>query len=67
MSVLKCISPVDGSVFAERDILDKDAAEAVVRAIEAHVAGRELLTRDLGGQADTVAVARDLENRVGNA
>ena len=46
---------------------EQDAAEAVVRAIEAHVAGGELLTRDLGGQADTVAVARDLENRVGNA
>ena len=35
MSVLKCISPVDGSVFAERDILDKDAAEAVVAKVRA--------------------------------
>ena len=33
MSVLKCISPVDGSVFAERDILEKDAAEAVVAKV----------------------------------
>ena len=46
---------------------EQDAAEAIVRAIEAHVAGGELLTRDLGGQADTVAVARDLEHRVGKA
>mgnify|MGYP002884546051 FL=1 len=35
MSVLKCISPVDGSVFAERDILEKDAAEAVVAKVRA--------------------------------
>ena len=44
---------------------ERDAAEAIVRAIEAHVAGGELLTRDLGGQSNTIDVACDLVNRVG--
>ena len=43
---------------------ERGAADAVVRAIEAHVADGKLLTRDLGGEADTVAVTRDLENRI---
>tara|TARA_B100000029_G_scaffold510642_1_gene602629 strand:+ start:1266 stop:2333 length:1068 start_codon:yes stop_codon:yes gene_type:complete len=42
----------------------QDAADAILRAIEAHVADGGLLTRDLGGHAGTADVARDLENRV---
>ncbi|MEE3203331.1 MAG: isocitrate/isopropylmalate family dehydrogenase, partial [Acidobacteriota bacterium] len=46
---------------------EREAADSVVRAIEEHVADGGLLTRDLGGQADTVAVAGDLRNRVRTA
>ena len=44
---------------------EQDAADALVRAIEAHVSDGKLLTRDLGGQSNTIDVARDLVNRVG--
>ena len=44
---------------------EQDAADAVVRAIEAQVSDGTVLTRDLGGQANTVDVARDLLSRVG--
>lgn len=30
MSTLQCISPIDGSVFAERDTLTQEAARAAV-------------------------------------
>ena len=42
---------------------ERSAADAIVRAIEAHVADGGLLTRDLGGQADTATVAGDLQRR----
>ncbi len=46
--VLKCISPIDGSVFAERDTLDRDAAFAAAaraRAAQADWAARPLQER----------------------
>ncbi|MFD0909602.1 aldehyde dehydrogenase family protein [Ruegeria arenilitoris] len=46
--VLKCISPIDGSVFAERDTLDRDAAFAAAaraRAAQAEWAARPLQER----------------------
>ena len=46
---------------------ERSAADAIVRAIEAHVADGGLLTRDLGGQADTATVAGDLQRRVETA
>ncbi len=45
---LKCISPIDGSVFAERPIPDRDAAAAMVaraRAAQADWAARPLAER----------------------
>ncbi len=35
MTVIKCISPIDGSVYAEREALTLDAAEAVVASAKA--------------------------------
>ncbi len=35
MSVLRCISPIDGSTFAERETLTFDAAEARIEALRA--------------------------------
>ena len=46
--MLKCISPIDGSVFAEREVLSLEAAEAVVacaRAAQADWAARPLAER----------------------
>ncbi|WP_170439596.1 aldehyde dehydrogenase family protein [Ruegeria arenilitoris] len=46
--VLKCISPIDGSVFAERNTLDRDAAFAAAgqaRAAQADWAARPLQER----------------------
>ncbi|WP_377186647.1 aldehyde dehydrogenase family protein [Ruegeria meonggei] len=46
--MLQCVSPIDGSVFAERDVMSKDAAfESVGRARAAQVewAARPLLER----------------------
>ncbi|WP_306044958.1 aldehyde dehydrogenase family protein [Nioella sp. MMSF_3534] len=48
MSVLKCISPIDGSVFAERTTLEAGAARALVdraRAAQADWAARPLSER----------------------
>ena len=48
MSVLKCISPIDGSVFAERTTLETPAARALVeraRAAQADWAARPLAQR----------------------
>ncbi|MGI3183556.1 aldehyde dehydrogenase family protein [Nioella aestuarii] len=48
MSVLKCISPIDGSVFAERKTLEAGAARALVdraRAAQADWAARPLSER----------------------
>jgi acyl-CoA reductase-like NAD-dependent aldehyde dehydrogenase len=48
MSVLKCISPIDGSVFAERTTLEASAARALVdraRAAQADWAARPLSER----------------------
>ncbi|WP_255006646.1 aldehyde dehydrogenase family protein [Roseovarius sp. M141] len=45
---LKCISPIDGSVFAERDVLLRDAAMAIAkksRAAQANWAARSLQER----------------------
>ena len=42
MKTLKCISPIDGSVVAERPVLSLEAArDAVARAAEAQKAWRE--------------------------
>ncbi|WP_299845644.1 aldehyde dehydrogenase family protein [uncultured Roseovarius sp.] len=35
MTTLRCISPIDGSVFAERDVLSREAAMAVAKAARA--------------------------------
>lgn len=46
--MLKCISPIDGSVFAEREVFSLEAAEAVVaraRAAQADWAARPLAER----------------------
>lgn len=46
--VLKCISPIDGSVFAERPVLDHGAAAALVeraREAQAHWAARPVQER----------------------
>ncbi|WP_282182242.1 aldehyde dehydrogenase family protein [Aliiroseovarius marinus] len=46
--MLKCISPIDGSVFAEREVLSLEAAEAVVaraRTAQADWAARPLAER----------------------
>ncbi|QGX99373.1 aldehyde dehydrogenase family protein [Roseovarius faecimaris] len=46
--VLKCISPIDGSVFAEREVLSRDAAQAVAdkaRAAQVGWAARPLAER----------------------
>ena len=48
MSVLKCISPIDGSVFAERTTLEMSAARALVdraRAAQAAWAARPMAER----------------------
>jgi acyl-CoA reductase-like NAD-dependent aldehyde dehydrogenase len=46
--MLKCISPIDGSVFAEREVLSLEAAQAIVaraRAAQADWAARPLAER----------------------
>ncbi|NOD74605.1 MULTISPECIES: aldehyde dehydrogenase family protein [unclassified Ruegeria] len=46
--MLKCVSPIDGSVFAERDVLSRDAAFEVAgraRAAQANWAARPLRER----------------------
>ncbi|NOD62016.1 MULTISPECIES: aldehyde dehydrogenase family protein [unclassified Ruegeria] len=46
--MLKCVSPIDGSVFAERDVLSRDAAFEVAgraRAAQANWAARPLQER----------------------
>jgi acyl-CoA reductase-like NAD-dependent aldehyde dehydrogenase len=56
---LKCISPIDGSVFAERDALDREAAFAAVersRAAQAEWAARPLSERVALVQAGVAAV-----------
>jgi acyl-CoA reductase-like NAD-dependent aldehyde dehydrogenase len=48
LSTLKCISPIDGSVFAERPVLSMDAARAALnkaRAAQKHWAARPLAER----------------------
>ncbi len=50
--VLKCISPIDGSVFAERDTLDRDAAFAA--AGRARVAQADWAARPLQERVDLV-------------
>ena len=50
--VLKCISPIDGSVFAERDTLDRDAAFAA--AGRARVAQADWAARPLQERTDLV-------------
>lgn len=56
---LKCISPIDGSVFAERDALNREAAFAAVersRAAQAGWAARPLSERVALVQAGVAAV-----------
>ncbi|WP_112322198.1 aldehyde dehydrogenase family protein [Oceanibium sediminis] len=49
---LKCISPIDGSVFAERPVLARDAAAAAV--VRARTAQREWAARPLQERIDLV-------------
>ncbi len=60
MKTLKCISPIDGSVFAERPVLDLEAAQAVAkraRAAQADWAARPL--------AERIALVRKGVERIG--
>ncbi|MBM9593726.1 aldehyde dehydrogenase family protein [Roseitranquillus sediminis] len=52
MTMLKCVSPVDGSVFAEREALPFDAAEALVRRVRA--AQRRWAARPMDERVDLV-------------
>jgi acyl-CoA reductase-like NAD-dependent aldehyde dehydrogenase len=57
--VLKCISPIDGSVFAEREVLSAEAARAVAdraRAAQEEWAARPLSERIALVQAGVAAV-----------
>ncbi|MEL7254307.1 MAG: aldehyde dehydrogenase family protein [Pseudomonadota bacterium] len=59
MSVLQCISPIDGSVFAERDTLSAEAAKAAVtraRDAQAAWAARPLAERVALVRAGVAAV-----------
>ena len=60
-SYLKCISPIDGSIYAERPLLEKAAAfDAVKRAGDAHTAWA---MRPLD---ERVAIVRDAVARIGD-
>ena len=43
---------------------EREAAAAIVRAVEAQVAGGERLTRDLGGSASTAELGSAIAERV---
>ncbi len=59
-TILKCISPIDGSVFAERPALSPDAAEAVVA--RARKAQRDWAARPL---SERIALVRAGVTRLG--
>ncbi|WP_299895096.1 aldehyde dehydrogenase family protein [uncultured Ruegeria sp.] len=50
--ILKCVSPIDGSVFAEREVLSRDAASGA--AARARAAQAEWATRPLQERIDLV-------------
>jgi len=43
---------------------EREAARAIVDAIESHLSEGAILTRDLGGEADTMTVAMELAKRI---
>ena len=59
-SILKCISPIDGSVYAERPLMEKAAAFAAVKRAEDAQAAWAM--RSLG---ERVAIVRDAVARIG--
>ena len=60
-----------GQIWTAAMMLDhlgeEEAARAIVDAIEAHVEDGSVVTRDLGGEATTAAVAAALVDRVGSS
>ena len=50
--LIKCISPIDGSIYAERPVLSTEAAEAVVAAAKA--AQKDWARRPLAERIDLV-------------
>ena len=59
-SILKCISPIDGSVYAERPLMEKAAAFAAVKRAEDAQAAWAM--RSLG---ERVVIVRDAVARIG--
>ena len=54
MTTLRCISPIDGSVFAEREILSRDAAMVAAKAGRARAAQTDWAARPLQERIDLV-------------
>ena len=59
-SYLKCISPIDGSVYAERPLMEKTAAFAAVKRAEDAQTAWAMRPLD-----ERVAIVRDAVARVG--